>query len=136
MLPRLNRGYIVNLKLNRSITRSIVTNSNVKGEFHKNQKFQNHKTSLTLITVLFDTKYKPHIPSIDAISSALVTLSLSIQILNSQCEEGVRDGIDIWYMGIIGGSLILLTYALSLFRVGLMTWIADTAVIRTCLLPS
>ena len=46
-------------------------------------------------------KYKPHIPNIDAIPGALITLSLSILILNSQCEEGARDGIDIWYMWII-----------------------------------
>ena len=43
--------------------------------------------------------YNPHIPNIDAISGALITLSLSI--LNSQCEEGAIDGIDIWYMTII-----------------------------------
>ena len=36
---------------------------------------------------------------IDPISGALITLSLLL-ILNSQCEEGARDGIDIWYMGI------------------------------------
>ena len=42
-----------------------------------------------------------HIPNIDAISGALITLSLIILILNSQCEEGARDGIDIWYTGII-----------------------------------
>ena len=45
--------------------------------------------------------YNSHIPNIDAISGALITLSLSILILNSQCEEGARDGIDIWHMGII-----------------------------------
>ena len=33
----------------------------------------------------------PHIPNIDAISGALITLSLSIFILNSQCEEGARE---------------------------------------------
>ena len=43
----------------------------------------------------------PHEPNLVAISGALITLSLSILILNSQCEEGARDGIDIWYMGII-----------------------------------
>ena len=43
----------------------------------------------------------PHIPNIDAIFGALITLSLRILILNSQCEEGARDGIDIWYIGII-----------------------------------
>ena len=42
--------------------------------------------------------YNPHIPNIDAISGALITLSLSI--LNSQCEKGARDSIDIWYMGV------------------------------------
>ena len=45
--------------------------------------------------------YNPHKQNIDAISGALITLSLSILILNSQCDEGARDGIDIWYMGII-----------------------------------
>ena len=35
-----------------------------------------------------------------SISGALITLSLSILILHSQCEEGARDGIDIWYMEI------------------------------------
>ena len=42
----------------------------------------------------------PHIPNIDAISGALITLSLSILKLNSQCEEDARNGMDIWYMGI------------------------------------
>ena len=42
-----------------------------------------------------------HMPNIDAISGALITLSLNILILDSQCEEGARDDIDIWYMGII-----------------------------------
>ena len=45
--------------------------------------------------------YNPHIPNIDAISGALIILSLSILILNSKCAEGARDGIDIWCMGII-----------------------------------
>ena len=45
--------------------------------------------------------YNAHIPNIDAISGALITLSLSILILNFQCEEGVKDDIDIWYMGIL-----------------------------------
>ena len=44
--------------------------------------------------------YNPYIPNIDAISGALITFDLSLLILNSQCEEGARDGIDIWYMGI------------------------------------
>ena len=43
--------------------------------------------------------YNPHMPKIDAISGTLITLSLSI-LLNYQCEEGARDGIDIWYMRI------------------------------------
>ena len=37
----------------------------------------------------------PYIQNIDAISGALITLSLSILILDSQREEGARDGIDI-----------------------------------------
>ena len=43
--------------------------------------------------------YNPHIPNIDAIFGALNILSLSIP--NSQCEEGARDGIDIWYITIM-----------------------------------
>ena len=49
------------------------------------------------LTKLFE-QYNPHIENIDAISGALISLSLSILILNSQCKEGARDGIDIWYM--------------------------------------
>ena len=46
-----------------------------------------------------DSNFHPQIPNIDdAISGALITLSMLI--LNSQCEEGARDGIDIWYKGI------------------------------------
>ena len=44
-------------------------------------------------------KYNTHVPNIDAISGALITLSLSIMKLNSQCEEGAKDRFDIWYMG-------------------------------------
>ena len=44
--------------------------------------------------------HNPNIPNIDAISGDLITLSLIILILNSQCEEGARDGIGIWYKGI------------------------------------
>ena len=57
--------------------------------------------------IIYDSRlfesYNSHIPNIDAISGALNTLSLSMSILiqNSQCEGGARDGIDIWYMGII-----------------------------------
>ena len=49
---------------------------------------------------VFIASYNPHIPNIDAISGALITLSLSILILDSQCEEGAIDGIYIWYMEI------------------------------------
>ena len=52
-------------------------------------------------------KTRPYIPNIDVISGALITLSLTILMLNSQCEEGARDGIDIWYMGIIVPELTL-----------------------------
>ena len=51
--------------------------------------------------------YNPHKQNIDAISGALITLSLSVPILNSQCEEGARDGIDIWYVGIIPNKMLL-----------------------------
>ena len=47
------------------------------------------------------TTYNLHLPNIDAISDALITMSLSILILRSKCDEGARDSIDIWYVGII-----------------------------------
>ena len=44
-----------------------------------------------------DITYNPYIPNIGAISGALITLGLSIPILNFQCEDCARDRIDIWY---------------------------------------
>ena len=41
-----------------------------------------------------NSRYNPHV-----ISGALFTLR--IQYTQTQCDEGARDGIDIWYMGII-----------------------------------
>ena len=41
------------------------------------------------------TKFShPHIPNIDDISGALIRSSLSIVLLNFQCEEDAKDGID------------------------------------------
>ena len=51
---------------------------------------------LNSVNKIITIKYNPHIPNIDAISGAPITLSLSLLILNSQCEEGAREGIDIW----------------------------------------
>ena len=39
-------------------------------------------------------------PNIDAISGALFTLTIQYEYTQTQCDEGARDGIDIWYMGI------------------------------------
>ena len=55
----------------------------------------------------FDGKLKSnphmnHIPNIDAISGALIIFSLTIFMLNSQCEESARYGINILQMGVIG----------------------------------
>ena len=44
--------------------------------------------------------YNPHIPNIDAISGALFTLRIQYEYTQTQCEEGARHDIDIWYMGI------------------------------------
>ena len=44
--------------------------------------------------------YNPHIPNIDAISGALFTLRIQYEYTQTRCDEGARDGIDIWYMGI------------------------------------
>ena len=45
----------------------------------------------------------PHISNIDAISGALFTLRIQYEYTQTQCDEGTRDGIDIWIynMGII-----------------------------------
>ena len=43
----------------------------------------------------------PHILIIDAISGALFTLRIQYGYTRTQCDEGARDGIDNWYMGII-----------------------------------
>ena len=43
----------------------------------------------------------PQIPNIDAISGALFILRIQYEYAQTQCDEGARDDIDIWYMGII-----------------------------------
>ena len=45
--------------------------------------------------------YNPHITNIDAISGALFTLRIQYEYTQTQCDEGARDGIGTWYMGII-----------------------------------
>ena len=45
--------------------------------------------------------YNPHKQNIDAISGALITLSLSILILNSHCMGVAIEGIDIRYIVVI-----------------------------------
>ena len=45
--------------------------------------------------------YNPHILNIDAISGALVTLTIQYEYTQTQCDVGARNGVDIWYMGII-----------------------------------
>ena len=42
--------------------------------------------------------------------------SLSILILNSQCKEGARDGIDIWYMGIMTIGIHIPSYIFQIFK--------------------
>ena len=44
--------------------------------------------------------YSPHIPNIASISGALCTLRIQYEYTQTRCDEGARDGIDIWYMGI------------------------------------
>ena len=41
------------------------------------------------------------IPNIDAIYGALFTLRVQYEYTQIECGDGARDGIDIWYMGII-----------------------------------
>ena len=43
--------------------------------------------------------YNPHILNIDALSGALFTLRT--QYNQTQYDEGARDGLDIWYLGIM-----------------------------------
>ena len=38
-----------------------------------------------------------HIPNIDAISGALFILRITYEYTQIQCDEGARNGIDIWY---------------------------------------
>ena len=42
-----------------------------------------------------------HIPNIDAISGALFKLRIQYEYTQTQCDEGARDGTDIWCIGII-----------------------------------
>ena len=46
-------------------------------------------------------KSNPYLPNIDAISGALFTLRIQFEYTQTQCDEGARDGINIWLMGII-----------------------------------
>ena len=48
----------------------------------------------------------PHIPNIDAISGALFTLTTQYEYSQTQCDEGARDGIDIWHMAHIIWGLV------------------------------
>ena len=43
----------------------------------------------------------PHITNIDAISGALFIMIIQYEYTQPQGDEDARDGIDIWYMGII-----------------------------------
>ena len=45
-------------------------------------------------------KSNSNIPNIDAISGALFILRIQYEYAQTQCDEGARDDIDIWYMGI------------------------------------
>ena len=42
--------------------------------------------------------YMGHIPNIDGISGDLFTLRIQYEYTQTQCDEGAKDGIDIWYM--------------------------------------
>ena len=57
---------------------------------HKNERF------LTKM----DRPFNPHIPNIVDISGAIFTLRIQYEYTQTQCNEGARYGIDIWYMGI------------------------------------
>ena len=59
-----------------------------------------------------------HIPNIDAISGALLTLRNQFEYTQTQCNEGARDGIDIWYMGIIFLILYNLYKSIYFYLVG------------------
>ena len=56
----------------------------------------------------------PHIPNINAISGALFTLRIQYEYTQIHCDEGARDGIDIWYMGIIINMYDLLNHMLHI----------------------
>ena len=48
----------------------------------------------------FRKVFNPHIQNIKAISGALFTMRIQYEYAQTQCDEGARDGVDIWYMGI------------------------------------
>ena len=62
---------------------------------------KNHRDPAGKKKYFFYQTNNPHIPNIDAISGALYTLRSQYKYTQTHCDEGVRDGIDIWYMGII-----------------------------------
>ena len=64
------------------------------------------------------TYYNPHTPYIDAISGALFTLRIQYEYTQTQCDEGARDGIDIWSMGIICLGLVRLRFKVRKFPKG------------------
>ena len=68
--------------------------------WNRNQKSQNFHFAL-FFYILVNYYYNPHIPNTDAISGALFTLRIQYEYTQTRCDEGARDGIDIWYMGII-----------------------------------
>ena len=53
------------------------------------------------VIVKISSNGNSHLPNIDAISGALFTLRIQYGFTLTQCDEGAKDGIDIWFMGII-----------------------------------
>ena len=64
-------------------------------------------------------QYNPHIANIDAISGALFTMRIQYECTQTQCDEGARDGNDIWYMGITTKNKDALVGTLFILKMGI-----------------
>ena len=87
--------------------KSIMTNSNNIGmsfNFIPSPDFGIQQMRICFTSANFYGVFKMRAKSsqkLGSLSGALITLGSSILKLNSHCEKGARDGIDIWYMRII-----------------------------------
>ena len=56
-------------------------------------------------------------PNIDGISGAFFTLRIRLEYIQTQFDEGARDGIDIWFM--------LIIFSRGFWRIASLSWILN-----------